>query len=212
MSNSTKTFFIIWAVIIFLNQVIFFGACFKGYCILNAIPHTLIISFIIMALISDRKTKDTQKDYEINQLREEIISLKTKEANIQSKNNTKVTPKQEEVKINTFNHKFATFIEDSYPIIEDYIKGNEQLVYEYYRGALLYLSQREHINEEEMLAKCYEIYFRVDKKKSLALAKEMIFRTHNLMAQLSGTVDMDNWINKNEQPTAEMLLKEIDKN
>jgi len=55
MSDSTKTFLILWVVIIFLNQVIFFGACFKGYCILNALPHTLIITAIIMAVISDKR-------------------------------------------------------------------------------------------------------------------------------------------------------------
>ena len=54
MSDSSKSFLYLWAVLIILNQVLFFNTCFKIHCILNALPHTVILTALIMAFISDR--------------------------------------------------------------------------------------------------------------------------------------------------------------
>lgn len=52
------SFVIIWVVIIILNQVLFFSACFKPYCIIAAIPHTFILSIVVMAFLNINKKKE----------------------------------------------------------------------------------------------------------------------------------------------------------
>lgn len=47
LTDNLVTFFIIWVVVIILNQLFFFNGCFKFYCIKNALPHTAVISAII---------------------------------------------------------------------------------------------------------------------------------------------------------------------
>lgn len=47
MEEKIKSFLLIWVVVLVLNQVLIFGACFNPYCILAALPHTSIISFLI---------------------------------------------------------------------------------------------------------------------------------------------------------------------
>ena len=51
-----QTFFLIWLVVIILNQIFIFGACFAPYCLIAAIPHTSIISAIITFYFVDNKT------------------------------------------------------------------------------------------------------------------------------------------------------------
>lgn len=46
-TDNLAVFFIIWVVIIVLNQLFFFNGCFEFYCIKNALPHTAVISAII---------------------------------------------------------------------------------------------------------------------------------------------------------------------
>ena len=57
MTNNIKNLIIIWIVIIFLNQVILFGACFKMYCLINAIPHTFVIAFVINMIFKDKQNE-----------------------------------------------------------------------------------------------------------------------------------------------------------
>jgi hypothetical protein len=47
IKENIQLFFIVWAVILVLNQIFIFGACFAPYCILAALPHTGIISFFL---------------------------------------------------------------------------------------------------------------------------------------------------------------------
>lgn len=56
-----KSFMIIWVVIIILNQILLFSACFKPYCIIAAIPHTFIIAIIITVFINI-KEKEKKED------------------------------------------------------------------------------------------------------------------------------------------------------
>lgn len=43
-----QTFLVIWAVILILNQLFIFHACFAPYCLIAAMPHTLVIAAIIL--------------------------------------------------------------------------------------------------------------------------------------------------------------------
>lgn len=51
IKENLETFFIIWGVILVLNQAVIFGGCFAPYCILAALPHTGIISFLFSIFI-----------------------------------------------------------------------------------------------------------------------------------------------------------------
>lgn len=56
-TDNLAIFFVIWVIVIILNQVFLFGACFKLYCIKNALPHTAVISAIITFLLYKSKNK-----------------------------------------------------------------------------------------------------------------------------------------------------------
>ena len=69
MKSSKETlilFFIIWGVVLILNQAVIFGGCFAPYCIVAAIPHTAIISivFTIFIVRSEIKEHDEQQKEE----------------------------------------------------------------------------------------------------------------------------------------------------
>lgn len=44
MSENVQNFLWLWGAIIIANQVLFFGGCFKPYCIIAALPHTLVLT------------------------------------------------------------------------------------------------------------------------------------------------------------------------
>ncbi len=52
-----QAFLILWGVIIVLNQVFIFGACFAPYCIIAALPHTAFIAGIIIYLANKGEVK-----------------------------------------------------------------------------------------------------------------------------------------------------------
>ncbi len=56
-TDNLAVFFVIWVIVIILNQVFFFGACFKFYCIKNALLHTAVISAIITFVLYKMKNK-----------------------------------------------------------------------------------------------------------------------------------------------------------
>jgi hypothetical protein len=55
MSDTIKSLLITWAVVVSLNQVILYHACFKLHCIIAAIPHTFVIAFVINLILQDKK-------------------------------------------------------------------------------------------------------------------------------------------------------------
>jgi len=57
MNDNIKNLLIIWAIVMLLNQVLLFSACFKVHCLINAIPHTFIIAFVINMIIQNNKDK-----------------------------------------------------------------------------------------------------------------------------------------------------------
>lgn len=56
-TDNLAIFFVIWAIVIILNQVFFFDACFKFYCIKNALLHTAVISAIVTFILYKIKNK-----------------------------------------------------------------------------------------------------------------------------------------------------------
>ena len=44
--NNFKVFMITWGIILLVNQIFIFGACFAPYCLLAALPHTGIIAAV----------------------------------------------------------------------------------------------------------------------------------------------------------------------
>jgi len=44
MNESIKNILWLWGIVLIINQLFFFGACFKPYCIAAALPHTLLLS------------------------------------------------------------------------------------------------------------------------------------------------------------------------
>jgi hypothetical protein len=63
MGEKIRSFFVVWLVILVINQVIIFGACFAPYCLVAALPHTGLLAFLwthfVSKKIPDRNEKDT---------------------------------------------------------------------------------------------------------------------------------------------------------
>lgn len=51
--ENVESFFIIWFVVLLINQIVIFGACFQPYCIIAALPHTGLIAATITYFISE---------------------------------------------------------------------------------------------------------------------------------------------------------------
>ena len=52
IKENIESFFIIWSVILFLNQVVLFGGCFNPICLIAALPHTGVIAFLISIFVT----------------------------------------------------------------------------------------------------------------------------------------------------------------
>jgi hypothetical protein len=57
IKENLALFFIVWGVVLFLNQIIIFRSCFTPQCLIAALPHTGVITFLLFILIikSDKK-------------------------------------------------------------------------------------------------------------------------------------------------------------
>lgn len=65
MGGKIKDFLGTWFVVLLLNQLVFFGACFNLYCILSALPHTALITFVLLFFLKDDE-KESTPDSEID--------------------------------------------------------------------------------------------------------------------------------------------------
>lgn len=64
--KNLQTFLILWGIIIIANQIFIFGACFKSYCLIAALPHTGFIAGLIVHFMNKEELdliQDT-KNYE----------------------------------------------------------------------------------------------------------------------------------------------------
>lgn len=48
----------VWGVLLVLNQLFIFGGCFAPHCLLAALPHTGVISFLIISFMSTDKLEE----------------------------------------------------------------------------------------------------------------------------------------------------------
>jgi hypothetical protein len=51
IAKAVVTFMVGVPVILFLNQVLFYGACFEGYCLGAAMPKTILLSFVVAGVV-----------------------------------------------------------------------------------------------------------------------------------------------------------------
>jgi hypothetical protein len=61
MEDKIRSFFVAWLVILVINQVFIFGACFAPYCLLAALPHTGVLVFIWTYFVS-KKAPDRNEE------------------------------------------------------------------------------------------------------------------------------------------------------
>jgi putative endopeptidase len=58
-------FFVLWGIIIFLNQFLLFHACFNPACIVAALPHTGVITLVLLPfLLKNGKVQKQEHSYE----------------------------------------------------------------------------------------------------------------------------------------------------
>lgn len=55
---NTKFFFITWGIALLVNQIFIFGGCLAPYCIVAALPHTGVISAVIVYLYFQEEKKE----------------------------------------------------------------------------------------------------------------------------------------------------------
>lgn len=70
IKENLETFFIIWGVILVLNQVVIFGGCFAPYCILAALPHTGFIALLLSIFILKDENKKQENSTILQDTRE----------------------------------------------------------------------------------------------------------------------------------------------
>ena len=61
---NTKFFFITWGIVLLVNQIFIFGGCFAPYCIVAALPHTGVISAVIVYLNFQEEKEKTRQEQE----------------------------------------------------------------------------------------------------------------------------------------------------
>ena len=64
---NTKFFFITWGIVLLVNQIFIFGGCFASYCIVAALPHTGVISAVIVYLNFQEKKEQIRKKDRFNE-------------------------------------------------------------------------------------------------------------------------------------------------
>jgi len=62
IKENLQSFFIIWGIVLFVNQVFLFGGCFNLICIIAALPHTGVIAFLILIFFINDDRKKTKKN------------------------------------------------------------------------------------------------------------------------------------------------------
>jgi hypothetical protein len=62
IKENLQLFFTIWGVVLFLNQIIIFHGCLQLYCLAAALPHTGIVSFILLIFFINNDKKNIKID------------------------------------------------------------------------------------------------------------------------------------------------------
>ena len=61
---NAKFFFITWGIVLLINQIFIFGGCLAPYCIVAALPHTGVISAVIVYLNFQEEKEKTRQEQE----------------------------------------------------------------------------------------------------------------------------------------------------
>ncbi len=69
--KNIQFFLVTWAVIIIANQLVIFGGCFAGYCILAALPHTFVIAALVTFFFNEDDTEN-KKEGRLNTINSSI--------------------------------------------------------------------------------------------------------------------------------------------
>jgi len=64
---NTKFFFITWGVVLLINQIFIFGGCLAPYCIVAALPHTGVISAVIVYLNFQEEKEQIRQQERLNE-------------------------------------------------------------------------------------------------------------------------------------------------
>lgn len=56
-----KGFFVIWAIVLLINQFVFFGGALAPYCLIAGMPHTAVISLVISYFLFKKNSKEKNK-------------------------------------------------------------------------------------------------------------------------------------------------------
>ena len=81
-NKKNQYFFIIWLVVLLLNQLLLFRDCLHIYCVLVSLPHTAIIAWVVVSLYKQKE--DNDNEYIDIQKR----NKKHRKSNINSRKNT----------------------------------------------------------------------------------------------------------------------------
>jgi len=52
--HNFQKFLVTWVIVILVNQIAIFGACFAPYCLIAALPHTGVIAALITFFMRDQ--------------------------------------------------------------------------------------------------------------------------------------------------------------
>jgi len=83
MKTKLQEFFTVWFFMLLANQILIFGGCFAPYCLLSALPHTGVLSFLLIYFLNkskDTKEKDTpSSDFSKKRKKRRKINVEAKE-------------------------------------------------------------------------------------------------------------------------------------
>lgn len=65
--DSFQTFLVIWAVVILVNQIFIFGACFEIYCLIAALPHTSVVAALVVYFFNSSDDKKADQSTRIEE-------------------------------------------------------------------------------------------------------------------------------------------------
>jgi len=115
MGKKYEDFFSTWVVIVLINQFFIFGACFYPTCIIAALPHTALITFLYLYFFGEKKENKGIDEVEKNL--EEMKGSKSSEKMISHTRTEKLSTllKKELVKKNEEKIVLLPIIDNSKP-------------------------------------------------------------------------------------------------
>ncbi len=73
ITKHLKNFFIVWLILLVLNQAFIFSGCFAPYCILAALPHTGVIAFLFILYFIKKEDNANPKNRQLKQEIEDAL-------------------------------------------------------------------------------------------------------------------------------------------